>query len=126
MSYTTPTIAASGGTFAQLQAGGLSGQVERIIAANGFSGRAVSLIRSGESGQFQRLYGAAAEAVSNYVRGVPMTTADANALLLDLATALKALLAATEEVATLVAANPGTIRQAITNPNHPTIKRTFP
>jgi hypothetical protein len=39
MAYTSPTIAPSGTTFAQFQAGGVSGQLERLIAAN-FSGTA--------------------------------------------------------------------------------------
>lgn len=34
MAYTSPTIAPSGTTFAQFQAGGASGQLERLIAAN--------------------------------------------------------------------------------------------
>ncbi len=34
MAYTSPTIAPSGTTFAQFQAGGISGQLERLIAAN--------------------------------------------------------------------------------------------
>jgi hypothetical protein len=39
MAYTSPTIAPSGTTFAQFQAGGPSGQLERLIAAN-FAGTA--------------------------------------------------------------------------------------
>jgi hypothetical protein len=34
MAYTSPSIAPSGTTFAQFQAGGVSGQLERLIAAN--------------------------------------------------------------------------------------------
>jgi hypothetical protein len=39
MAYTSPSIAPSGTTFAQFQAGGVSGQLERLIAAN-FTGTA--------------------------------------------------------------------------------------
>jgi hypothetical protein len=39
MAYTSPSIAPSGTTFAQFQAGGVSGQLERLIAAN-FNGTA--------------------------------------------------------------------------------------
>lgn len=35
MSYTPPTVVASGTTFAQFQAGGLSGHLEKLIAAQG-------------------------------------------------------------------------------------------
>jgi hypothetical protein len=35
MSYTSPTVVASGTTFAQFQAGGASGHLERLIAAQG-------------------------------------------------------------------------------------------
>ena len=46
MAYTSPSITASGTTFAQLQAGGASGVLERLIAANSFTARQVALLRA--------------------------------------------------------------------------------
>ena len=53
MSYTSPTVVASGTTFTQLQQGGLSGHLEKLIAAQGATGAptvAATLSETGSGG----------------------------------------------------------------------------
>jgi hypothetical protein len=66
-------------------------------------------------------------AVDAFIQGDPVATADINARLLTYATALKALLAALEEINVLVNANPGTLR-TVSTPGGPgaRVRRTFP
>lgn len=123
MAYTPPTIAPSGTTFAQLQAGGFSKQLDRLAGANNFTPAVRSLVL----GRVNAIRTGIVHTIDAYLRGDPATIGDINARLLNYATALRAIAAAIDEVNTLVAANPGTIRPVI-RPGVPQVqyRRTFP
>lgn len=123
MAYTSPTIAPSWTTFAQLQAGGFRKQLERLATANGFTLAVQSLIL----GRFDAIRTGITHTVDAYLQGDPATINDLNAKLLNYATALKAIATAIDEINTLVAANPGTIKP-VAHRGAPQVspRRTFP
>ncbi|HWE37719.1 MAG TPA: hypothetical protein VG406_14220 [Isosphaeraceae bacterium] len=107
MAYTSPTIKPSNTTFAQFRAGGFQGQLVRLADANAFPPAVRSLLL----GRFEAIPTGIAHIVDAFLRGDPVTTADANAKLLVYATALKAISAALEEINVLVDANPGSLKR---------------
>lgn len=123
MAYSSPTIAPSGSTFAQLQAGGFRKQLERLADANALPPPIRSLIL----GRFDAIRTGIVHTVDGYLRGDPAAIADINAKLLAYATALKAIATAIDEINTLVAANPGTIRPVVgRGAPQAQFRRTFP
>lgn len=125
MAYTSPTITASSQTFANLQARGLTGHVEGLIAANTFSAEVQRLMRLGQQADLQRLYEGLSSDLSNWLSGRPIATSAINATVLNYTTALKALLAAAEEIAVLVDANAGTLGTALDGKGEVIPVRTF-
>ena len=70
MAYTSPTITASSGTFAQLQTGGLNKQLELLITANsGFSQAQINEIRALVGHQIETPVHRAAQVVNASVSG---------------------------------------------------------
>ena len=127
MSYTSPTILPSGSTFAQLQSQGFAGHAEAVISANAFSEDVKTRLRHFARGTGDGQVKNMASHLTNYLCGNPTPTAEVNTQMLNLATALKALLASVEEVATLIAANTGTVSTvASKSGTHLATKRTFP
>lgn len=119
MAYTSPTISASGATWADLKAGGLSGHLEKIIAANTLSAEATSYVRLVRERQIQRLFDRLQSQLDAFLGGDPVSPPDGSGNLVDLdgrladfAAALKAFATAVDEIAALVDANPGTIGTA--------------
>jgi hypothetical protein len=125
VSYTAPTITASGGTFAQLQALGLSGWLDLLATANSLTdAQRAELHRSALSNQ---IFLRAAGAVTNYTSGAPVATADIAAELLDLATVFSVVATALNEIGTLIDANPGTLtNKVIASSGMVVPTRTFP
>ena len=123
MAYLSPSIAASGTTFAQFRSGGFQGQLIRLANANAFPPAVRSLILS-SPGDIKT---GIVHVLDAFLRGDPITTADINARLLTYATALRAITAALEEANVLVDANPGTLAtvRASTAAGHKT-QRNFP
>lgn len=69
----------------------------------------LSRIRAGEAGNLQYEYQTAATAIDNFTSGKPVLVTDTLRLLGDVAMALKTMLAAIEESAVHIAANPGSM-----------------
>ena len=125
--YTAPVVTASGGTFAQLQAGGLTGQVERMVTANGgLTVRQVQLIRTFERGNGGEVFRAASKLIENYLRGDAMALADLQQDHLDVSWAFSVWKAAVDEIGTLIAANAGTLTTTATGIGDRKAIRTFP
>jgi hypothetical protein len=127
MSYVSPTVNASGRTFSQLQAEGWAGHVERVIAANSLSQAQINIIRALISGVDHRqpLARGISTVITNWLAGAPIDTNEVNQRLLDYATALKVILAAIEEINTLVTSNAGTLHRTAGNVSAP-LTRTWP
>jgi hypothetical protein len=123
MSYVSPTITASGGTFAQLQAEGWAGHVERVIAANTFSQAQINFIRALVSGTDNSAR--ISTSISNWLSGKPIDPTEVSTRFLNHATVLKAILAALEEINVLAAANPGSLHRVAGNVSAPQT-RTWP
>ena len=126
MSYTPPTITASSTTFALLKAGGLFGHLERLIDANSFTDGVKAEIRSAKSGGLDQILYEAQVHVEQYLRGAPISAAQLDSRLLDLATVFHAFQVLMDEAATLVAANHGTLRVRTANAGYAESYRTFP
>ena len=111
MAYTSPTITPSSQTYANLKAKGLPGYVEGLIAANtGLTQSQINLIRGvmkTQSGAGANVF--ARNLIDHWLDGNPISAAELTAKILDTTTALKAILAALEEVAVLWDANQGTL-----------------
>lgn len=123
MAYTSPTVNPSNTTFAQLLSGGFTAQLARIADANSFP-PAIRSLMLGDLGAARQ---GIASSVDAYLHGEPLATADINAKMLAFATALKAVLAALEEINVLIDANPGTLKTvAAASKDHTRLKRTFP
>ena len=106
MSYTAPTISASGLTFSQLQNLRPQGHLEALIAANSpspFQAAAARAIVA--AAPFQDFVGL----IREYLRGAPMTNADANQRLLDYAVAFSLIATLLNEEGVLIANNTGTV-----------------
>lgn len=126
MSYTAPTITASSGTFAQLKLGGLSYQLDLIIATNaGLTQAQKDLIHAFTKPDMVKVYQKAATTVDNFLRGDPIATATVATQILDLATAVTVLKTALDEIGTLVDANAGTLGYTTNAAGMPTPVRTF-
>ncbi len=127
MAYTAPSVTASSGTFAQLQAGGLAGQVELLITANsGLTARQITLARAARAGQFEDTVRAGARLVDTFLRGDPIALAEAKQDLLDVAWAVSLLKAAVDEIGVLIDANAGTLTTKATGIGDRQGVRTFP
>lgn len=113
MSYTAPTITASGGTWAEFKTYGFAGQIEAVIAANSFNQAVINEIRAFRKGNSGLKIADINSAMNNYLHGLPVATADINTQLLNHATAVAALLTAINEANTLIAANPGTLTTTV-------------
>lgn len=130
MSYTAPTITASGGTFAQLQSGGFPGQLELVIAAN--TGAGCSLTQ-GQINAIRRVYSPlmvsegekTSEHISDWVRGDPIASADIAQIILDKATVFAVVTTALNEIGVLQAANAGTLGTTTTPAGVPVPVRTW-
>jgi len=109
MPYTPPVLAPSGTTFAQFQAGGFRGQLDRLATASGLS----PAIRSLVVGDFSTLQTGIRHVVDSFLQGDPTPVAEVNARLLTYATALKALQVALDEINVLIDANAGTLVNTI-------------
>lgn len=109
MPYTPPVLAPSGTTFAQFQAGGLRGQLDRVAAANSLSPSVRGLI----VGNLSALQAGIRHVVDSFIQGDPTPAAEVSARLLTFATAVKALQVALDEINTLVDANPGTLANTV-------------
>ncbi|CAB4130731.1 hypothetical protein UFOVP124_27 [uncultured Caudovirales phage] len=111
MAYVSPTITASSQTYANLKTKGFAGYVDGLIAANSsLTQNQINLIRGAVKTQSNA--GAnvfARNIVDHWLDGNPITTADLTQRILDSTTALKAMLAAMEEMAVLWDANQGTL-----------------
>jgi hypothetical protein len=118
--YTPPTITASGTTFAQLRAGGASGHLERLIAAQSppLSGRMLSLCRAPKSGNLQFVY--------NQVRTVLEEFIDVKANLVQLQTVMAMLNTLCTEAGVLIDANPGTLGRTVNGVGNAVARRTWP
>jgi hypothetical protein len=108
LAYVSPTITPSGTTFAQLQAGGFRGQMIRLANTNAFPPPIRSLMF-----RLDALQTGIVQTVDAFLQGDPIATTDVNARLLAYATALKAMLAALEEINVLVNNNPGTLKTIV-------------
>jgi hypothetical protein len=112
--YTPPSITASGTTFAQFQTGGISGHLERLIAAQtGLSTKAIEMARAGKQVRFQQVYNRLSAVVEEFNSGRPSSTANVAAAFADLATVFAMLNTLCNEAGTLIAANPGTLHTGI-------------
>jgi hypothetical protein len=111
MAYTSPTITASSQTYANLKAKGFPGYVDGLIAANSsLTQNQINLIHGvikTQSGAGANVF--ARNLIDHWLDGSPIAASDVTAKLLDSTTALKAILAALEEVAVLWDANQGTL-----------------
>ena len=130
MAYTAPVIANSGTTFAQLPALGLQGLLLKLGTANNASPDVLARLRGGSTGLANSLnvYGAM---VDRYLAGDPVEIVDFKRRLHDLATVLRVVAQAADEINTLVDANPGTIKNVVDRPAnlgpvHAGPKRVFP
>jgi hypothetical protein len=127
MAYTSPTITASSQTYANLKAKGLPGYVDGLIAANsGLSQTQINLIH----GLIKTPAGNGANVVArqlidHWLDGGPIAAADLTQRLLDCTTAMKAALAALEEVAVLWDANQGTLTTKNDGVGYPTAYRSL-
>ena len=131
MSYTAPTITASGGTFAALQAGGLKGQIEAIITANTGAGCSltqgqINAIRRAMSPMLVSEGEKAAEHVSDWLQGDPIASADIAQTILDKATVFAVITTALNEIGALQAAHPGTLGSTTNMAGIVTPVRTWP
>lgn len=127
MAYTAPTITASSGTFAQLQTGGLTNQLELLIAANsGLSQAQINLVRAFAKPDMVKNYQRIAVHIDDFLHGDPVVYATFAASLLDYATAFTVLKTALDEIGTLAEANQGTLTTTSTPIGLPRPVRTFP
>jgi len=109
MAYPTPTITSSSTTFAELQAGGLSAVVERLIASNSVTGAALIATRAATTGNLQSTYNAAATSLDRWLRGDPMATNAIETALVNAQTAFMVIAEAFTEIGALVDANAGSL-----------------
>ena len=131
MAYTAPTITPSGGTFAQLQSGGLPGQLELLITAN--TGAGCNLTQN-QTNAIRRIFSPimvsegekASEHVSDWLRGDPIAAADFQQLVLDKATVFAVVYTALNEIGALQAANAGTLGATTSIAGLQTPVRTWP
>ena len=109
MAYVSPTITPSGQTYAQLKAKGFPGYVDGLISANNFNQTTINhihaLVKQSDVGGLIRYE----SLVHAWLSSMPITGAEMTQRLLDYNTAVKALLAALEEISTLWDANQGTL-----------------
>jgi hypothetical protein len=106
VSYTPPSLTASGTTFPQLQSAGFSGILSNISSANAFDLATNSLLfaiaRTAAGPNMVPI-------ADNFLSGQPMDLAALLARLGRYSSALHALAQAADELGTLMAANPGTL-----------------
>jgi hypothetical protein len=129
MAYVAPVVPASGTTFAQFQAGGISAMVERQIAllvSGGTTPVRISLLRAARAGNLQRVYKKLSTLVEEWNAGRPMVGADAELKLADLHIVFIALAQACQEAGGLMDANPGTLGSKPTPLNVAQAVRTWP
>ncbi len=124
----TGPLSPSGATFARLRSGGLSGQIESLIAANPtLNLNVIRGLHAGRNGTLERLYQGLAGLVEAYLQGDPIANSDVNQRLADYATIFSGYAQSTAEIAALVGANPGTIINLPSLPHAPVpiVERSF-
>jgi hypothetical protein len=124
MAYTAPTFTASGTTFAQLQAGGVSGQLERLITAN--AGEPLSFFRSAKQGNLQEVYRHVSKTVTEFLRGQPVVVSALETDLKNAHATFLALATLCNEIGVLIDANQGTLGQKTTGIGILEQHRTWP
>lgn len=113
VSYTAPSLNSSGTTFNQFQTGGIATILVNLVVANSLDIAATTRILGGVEGA-SRAIRTARDTVSNYLSGYPVDQAQTVATLADCSAVLHALAQSIDEAGTLIAANPGTVVQAVT------------
>jgi hypothetical protein len=127
MSYTAPSITASGTTFAQMVSSGASGHLERIITANSFSAEQIRLLRAVKVGRLDIIYQKLAQFIRTWDEGDPIAnTTAAKARLTDLHTVFAVLNTLCTEAGVLIDGNAGTLGTAATGIGGRIGHRTFP
>ncbi len=125
MAYSAPVLTPSGTTWAQLQALGAQGLVQKIAAVNHCNADIVSRLAGSKT--IAATFAGYVTMVERYLAGDPVEATDFQARLLNVATVFRALASTCDEINTLINANPGTIK---TVPQigsiHPVKMRAFP
>jgi hypothetical protein len=99
-------------TLPQFRGAGLPGLYEAIAARNNMSATVAAQLRNGGTA-LDRAYRTFQSAVDSYLTGDPITLADLQARITEFSTLANALAEATDEVASLVSTNPGTIEDVL-------------
>jgi hypothetical protein len=127
LTYTPPAITASGTTFVQLQAAGLSGHLERLIAAQaGLNTPTTELLRSAKNNNLQDAYKFFRSTVEQFIAGQPVATAAIKAQMLAAQTTFALYATLANEIGVLVDANPGSLHNSTNGIGNAIVKRTWP
>jgi hypothetical protein len=129
MTYTPPVLPASGTTFAQFQAGGITAMLDRLIGlviAGGTTPTRISLLRAAKQGNLQPVFKKLTTMAAEWNSGHPMPTANVATNLGDLHIVFMALAQCCQEAGVLMDANPGTLSKKATPLNVARDVRTWP
>jgi hypothetical protein len=114
VSYTPPSVAGSGVTWAQLRSQGFHGTLALIAQANGLPPALASRIKTSDTvANSVRAY---AELVDHYLSGDPIDGNEVKTRMTDLAKVFHALAQTADDINSLIDANPGTVHDVVSAP----------